>query len=79
MKITHLNHYDLTKEERELLDEEGEDYEGLDWLKIEFEGKEPRYICSAMEPEDARFYRSMAWIQPLLEEAYEAGKVGGEE
>lgn len=74
MKVTHLNHYDLTEDERNKLDVGEEDYEGWSWLKVEFKGQEPQYFLDAMEPEDGRFYRGMAWIQPLIEAAYEAGK-----
>ena len=44
------------------------------FLKVEIYGKPTVYHTDIMEPEDARFYRDLAWVKDALLEAYQAGK-----
>lgn len=47
------------------------------FLIVSHEGKVIRMESDGMEPEDARFYRSLSWIAEAIEEAYELGLTSG--
>jgi len=43
------------------------------YLIVKYKGKIIRFESDAMEPEDARFYRDLSWIEDALLEAYYLG------
>jgi len=65
-----LSYDDLTDEEK--IRGSGDEY--ATYIKITHNGETVGLFSDAMEPEDARFYRSLSWVSDEIRKAYELGK-----
>lgn len=75
MNVTLVYYEDLPEDERYNKPNcFGNGREDANYLKVEIPGQDTVYFSDAMEPEDARFTRGMAWIQRTIIDAYQAGK-----
>jgi len=72
MKVSIISYDELPESEKENYG--GWNKDEASYLKIEICGQEDTYYSDAMEPEDARFDRDLAWIKVELLKAYKAGK-----
>jgi len=59
------------------LPDNGSGKEYASYLIVKHNGVIVRYESDAMEPEDVRFYRDLAWVADALLEAYKLGRVDG--
>jgi hypothetical protein len=64
---------DLPLEYQKFQPDDGCGKESTEYLVIRYKGEILSIESDAMEPEDARFYRDLSWIKPMIERAYELG------
>ena len=69
---------DLLPEYKESQPDNGAGKEYASYLVIKHNGNIISVESDAMEPEDARFYRDLSWIQGMLVRVYELGRNDGE-
>ncbi len=74
MLIETLEYDDLTADEKAEASGNGCGREEASYLKVSHNGETIALESDAMEPEDARMFRDLSWIQPLLQRVWEIGK-----
>lgn len=74
LKVMQLSFDELSPEEQNGVSNNGSGKEYATYLKVVHDGKTILLESDAMEPEDARFYRDLAWIPKALEQVYQLGK-----
>lgn len=74
LKVTSLEFEDLTDEEKQNAPNNGSGKEYAGYLRVTYKGETLLLASDAMEPEDARFYRDLSWIEVMIEKAYQLGK-----
>ena len=73
LKVTRLSYDDLTENEKCGMPENGNGAEFASYLKATYDGRTILLMSDAMEKEDARFSRDVAWIPGIILMAYKLG------
>lgn len=64
---------DLSETEKKGVSDNGFGKEYASYLRVTHNGKTLLLESDAMEPEDVRFYRDLAWVKDMIQEAYMLG------
>jgi len=68
---TQVDYDDLSEKEQENQPNNGSGKEYASYLRVEFPVGDVTYYSDAMEPEDARFYRDIGWVRPVINEIHD--------
>lgn len=71
-KVESLTYEQLTEEEQEQVPDNGAGKELAHYIRITNDYRTAVY-SDAMEPEDTKFTRDLAWVQKEIEQAYAMG------
>lgn len=70
-----LSYKELPDEEKENVSNDGHGKEVASYIRVVHYGKQIALFSDAMEPENARFWRDLNWIGPLLQQVYDIGRM----
>lgn len=76
--ITNEDYNNLTNQEKEDIPNNGAGAEYANYVRVKYDGETLFLINDAIEPEDATFKRDLRPLVDFISEAYEIGKIDGE-
>jgi hypothetical protein len=79
LKVSIQTFEDLSEEEKGWVSNNGSGKEYAGYIRIMHNGETARLESDAMEPEDVRFSRDLAWVAEALIMCYELGKADAKE